>query len=145
MVFGFCLLLSHVFMFISPLFSLLKSQSLRDGSEFLNQNPFMPSLPSVFLCDIWCGPKVVTQKENTERGLEVRKIYQQKLQRILSSIGSRTTVLLLLLRAATPVLGYYYASNIVMPASFGLTTIFFEFCSELFQLYVRFSAYFESL
>ena len=23
----------------------------------------------------WCGPKVGTQKENTEHGLEVRKIY----------------------------------------------------------------------
>ena len=57
-----------------------------------------------------------------------------KLQRIVSNIGSRTTrtavLLLLVLRYYSPyapVLGYYYASNIVlektmMQISFGLTT-----------------------
>ena len=39
----------------------------------------------------WCGLKVGTQKENMEHGLEVRKIYLQKLQRIVSNIGSRTS------------------------------------------------------
>ena len=43
----------------------------------------------------WYEPKVRTQKENTEHGLEVWKIYEQKLQRIVSNIGSRTAVLLL--------------------------------------------------
>ena len=70
----------------------------------------------------WCESKVGTQKENTEHGLEVRKIYQQKLQRIVSNIGSRTS------STTTPVFGYYYASNIVleesmMQVSFGLTTL----------------------
>ena len=34
----------------------------------------------------WVGdvdPKLVPRKENTEHGLEVRKIYKQKLQRIM--------------------------------------------------------------
>ena len=54
----------------------------------------------------WCGPKVGTQKENTEHGLEVRKVYKQKLQRIVSNIGSRTSstlVLLLLLLVCSSV------------------------------------------
>ena len=50
----------------------------------------------------WCGPKVATQKENTEHGLEVRKIYKQKLQRIVSTIGSRTTSTLVLLQRLLP-------------------------------------------
>ena len=78
----------------------------------------------------WCGPKVSTQKENTEHGLEVRKIYKQKLLRIVSNIGSCTSstlVLLLPLLVLLLVSGYYYASNIVleesmMQVSFGLTT-----------------------
>ena len=76
----------------------------------------------------WCWPKVGTQKENTERGLEVRKIYQQKLQGIVSNIGSRTSSTpVLRCYDTTPVLGSYYASNTVleesmMQVSFGLTT-----------------------
>ena len=54
---------------------------------------------------IWCGPKVGTQKENMERGLEVRKIYLQKLQRIVSNIGSRTSSTLVLLLLLLSVLG----------------------------------------
>ena len=45
----------------------------------------------------WWGTKVSTQRENMKHGLELRKIYQQKLLRIVSNIGSRTFVLLLLL------------------------------------------------
>ena len=37
----------------------------------------------IFNMYVWCGPKVGTQKENTEYDLEVRKIYLQKLQRII--------------------------------------------------------------
>ena len=48
----------------------------------------------------------------------------------MSNIGSRTSVLLLPL---LPVLGYYYASNIVleesmMQVSFGLTTVLLGVC-----------------
>ena len=76
----------------------------------------------------WGGPKVGTQKENTEHGLKVRKIYEQKLQRIVSNIGSRNFSTLVLLLLLLPVLGYYYASNIVLEesmkeVSFGLTTV----------------------
>ena len=73
-------------------------------------------------------PKSVLSKENTEHGLDVRKIYQPKLQRIVSNISSRTSnTLVLLLLLLLPLLGYYYASNIVleesmMQVSFGLTT-----------------------
>ena len=59
----------------------------------------------------WYGPKVGTQKENTEHGLEVKKIYQQKLQRVVFNIGSRTSstlVLLLLL------LTYYDINTLVI-------------------------------
>ena len=47
----------------------------------------------------------VRVEENTEHCLEVRKIYQQKLQTIVSNIGSRTSstsVLLLLLLQLLP-------------------------------------------
>ena len=45
----------------------------------------------------WCGPKVGTQKENTDTRFRGKKDILTKLQRIVSNIGSRTPVLLLLL------------------------------------------------
>ena len=81
----------------------------RCQKQFYFKQFSLPQVHNLVLFDpligTWCGPKVGTTKENTEHGLEVRKVYHQKLQRVsgsynpvVSNIGSRTTSTPVLLR-----------------------------------------------